>query len=37
MSIKNSDGETIAVSQEGTLAIEDFLKDNYLFRRNVLN
>ena len=37
MSIKQLDGETIAVSQEGTLAIEDFLKDNYLFRRNVLS
>ena len=30
-------GETVAASQEGVLAIELFLNDNYLFRRNVLN
>ena len=30
-------GETVAASQEGVLAIELFLNDNYRFRRNVLN
>ena len=30
-------GETVAASQEGALAIELFLNDNYQFRRNVLN
>jgi predicted P-loop ATPase len=30
-------GETVAASQEGALAIELFLNDNYRFRRNVLN
>ena len=30
-------GETVAASQEGVLAIELFLNDNYQFRRNVLN
>ena len=30
-------GEAVAASQEGTLAIELFLNDNYRFRRNVLN
>ena len=30
-------GETIAVSQEGTLVIERFLVANYRFRRNILN
>ena len=30
-------GEALGVSCETTLAIEQFLNDNYLFRRNVLN
>ena len=30
-------GETLAASQEGTLVIEQFLVENYRFRRNVLN
>jgi predicted P-loop ATPase len=30
-------GEALGVSHETTLAIEQFLNDNYLFRRNVLN
>ena len=30
-------GEAVAASQEGALAIELFLNDNYRFRRNVLN
>ena len=30
-------GEALGVSRETTLAIELFLNDNYLFRRNVLN
>ena len=30
-------GEAVAASQEGTLAIEIFLNENYRFRRNVLN
>ena len=30
-------GEAVAASQEGVLVIELFLKDNYRFRRNVLN
>ena len=30
-------GEAVAASQEGLLAIELFLNDNYRFRRNVLN
>jgi predicted P-loop ATPase len=30
-------GEALGVSRETTLAIEQFLNDNYLFRRNVLN
>ena len=30
-------GEVLATSQEATLAVELFLQDNYLFRRNVLN
>ena len=30
-------GETLGASQEGILAVEQFLHDNYLFRRNVLN
>ena len=30
-------GETPGASQEGTLAIEQFLNDNYRFRRNILN
>ena len=30
-------GETLSVSLENTLAVEQFLKENYLFRRNVLN
>ena len=30
-------GEVLATSQETTLAVELFLQDNYLFRRNVLN
>ena len=30
-------GETSEVSQQGTLAIEMFLNENYRFRRNTLN
>ena len=30
-------GETIAASQEGTLAAEQFLQEHYFFRRNVLS
>ena len=30
-------GETLVASQEGTLLIEQFLVDNYRFRRNILN
>ena len=30
-------GEAIDASQQGALAVELFLQDNYLFRRNVLN
>jgi Predicted P-loop ATPase and inactivated derivatives len=30
-------GDALAASQEDTLEIEQFLHDNYLFRRNVLN
>ena len=30
-------GEALGVSRETTLAIEQILNDNYLFRRNVLN
>ena len=30
-------GETLGVSQEGTLVIEQFLMENYRFRRNILN
>ena len=30
-------GDALAASQEDALEIEQFLKDNYLFRRNVLN
>ncbi|MBQ9215671.1 MAG: helicase [Prevotella sp.] len=30
-------GETLGVSQQGILAVEQFLLDNYNFRRNVLN
>ena len=30
-------GETLSVSLETTLAVEQFLNENYLFRRNVLN
>ena len=30
-------GETIAASQESTLVIEQYLSENYLFRRNMLN
>ena len=30
-------GEALGASRETTLAIEQFLNDNYLFRRNVLN
>ena len=30
-------GEAVDASLETTLAIEQFLNDNYLFRRNVLN
>ena len=33
----NLTGETPGVSQEGTLAIELFLNENYRFRRNKLN
>ena len=33
----NIHGEVLAASQETTLAIELFLQDNYLFRRNMLN
>ena len=35
--ISNSQSETLAASQEGTLGTELFLQDNYLFRRNVLS
>ena len=30
-------GETLVASQEGTLVIEQFLVENYRFRRNILN
>lgn len=30
-------GESLSASLEITLAVEQFLKENYLFRRNVLN
>ena len=30
-------GETLGGSQQNTLAVEQFLNDNYQFRRNVLN
>ena len=30
-------GESINGSQEGSLVIEQFLSENYLFRRNILN
>jgi hypothetical protein len=30
-------GEALGASQEGTLAVEQFLRDNYLFRFNVLS
>ena len=30
-------GETLSVSLETTLAVEQFLNENYIFRRNVLN
>ena len=30
-------GEALAASQEATLVIEQFLNENYRFRRNVLN
>ena len=30
-------GETLAASQEGTLAAEQFLQEHYFFRRNVLS
>lgn len=30
-------GEALGASQQGTLVVEQFLKDNYQFRRNVLN
>ncbi len=30
-------GEALAASQEGMLVVEQFLKENYLFRRNMLN
>jgi hypothetical protein len=30
-------GETLGASQEGILAVEQYLHDNYQFRRNVLN
>ena len=30
-------GETLGASQQNSLAVEQFLSDNYLFRRNVLN
>lgn len=33
----NSQSETLAASQEGTLDTELFLQDNYLFRRNMLS
>ena len=33
----NLTGETPGVSQQGTLAIELFLNENYRFRRNILN
>ena len=34
---KTFTGETLGVCQEGTLAIEMFLNENYRFRRNTLN
>ena len=34
---KTFTGETLEVSQQGTLAIELFLNENYRFRRNMLN
>ena len=34
---KTFTGETSEVSQQGTLAIEMFLNENYRFRRNMLN
>ena len=30
-------GETLAASQKDALVIEQYLSENYLFRRNVLN
>ena len=30
-------GETLGASQQNSLAVEQFLSDNYQFRRNVLN
>ena len=30
-------GEALGASQQGTLAVEQFLKDNYLFRFNILS
>ena len=30
-------GETLGASQEGTLVVEQFLMENYRFRRNILN
>ena len=34
---KISNGEALGASQEGVLAVEQFLHDNYLFRRNELS
>ena len=34
---KTFTGQTSEVCQEGTLAIEMFLNENYRFRRNTLN
>ena len=30
-------GETLGASQQNSLAVEQFLSDNYQFRRNVLH
>jgi hypothetical protein len=30
-------GESLGASQQGCLAVAQFLKDNYQFRRNILN
>ena len=30
-------GEAVSASQQGPLAVEEFLQENYLFRNNVLS